>query len=200
MWWKAAFGEEAGVSRGTSTDAQWQRIEARVPGEVGDRGATGEDNRLFVDAVLWVARTGAPWRDLPPEFGHWDTVWRRFGRWSKAGVWQRLFATLADDPDFEHVIPDAPIVRAHQHAAGAKGGGSGSGPRPRARRPEHQAAHRRGRARQSLARPAHPRPAPRGDPGGARSPRASPPGASSPTRRSTPTAAAPGWPSAGPGP
>jgi putative transposase len=199
MWWKAAFGEEAGVSRGTSTDAQWQRIEARVPGEVGDRGATGEDNRLFVDAVLWVARTGAPWRDLPPEFGHWDPVGRRFDRWSKAGVWQRLFATLADDPDFGHVIPDAPIVRAHQHAAGAKGG---LGLRPSAARAAARApgcASPWMRSAIPCASGSPPASAAR-RPGRARSSRASPPGASSPTRRSTPTTSAPGWPSAGPGP
>ncbi len=110
------------MSRRTLTDRQWQRIEERVPGKAGDRGATGRDNRLFVDAVLWVARAGAPWRDLPPEFGNWNTVWRRFDRWARAGVWQRLFAALAEDPDFEYVIIDATIVRAHQHSAGAKGG------------------------------------------------------------------------------
>lgn len=110
------------MSRRTLTDAHWQRIEASVPGKAGDRGATGKDNRLFVDAVLWLVRTGAPWRDLPAEFGHWNTVWRRFDRWAKAGAWQRLFEALAEDPDFEYVIIDATIVRAHQHSAGAKGG------------------------------------------------------------------------------
>jgi transposase len=116
------LSREAEVSRRTLTDAHWQRIEARVPGKAGDRGATGKDNRRFVDAVLWLVRTGAPWRDLPAEFGAWNTVWRRFSRWAKAGVWQRLFEALADDPDFEYVILDATIVRAHQHSAGAKGG------------------------------------------------------------------------------
>ncbi len=110
------------MSRRTLTAAHGRRIEASVSGKAGDRGATGEDNRLFVDAVLWLARTGAPWRDLPPELGNWNTVWRRFDRWSRAGVWQRLFAALAEDPDFEYVIIDATIVRAHQHSAGAKGG------------------------------------------------------------------------------
>ena len=122
VWFKATFLQEAELSRRTLTDAQWQRIEALVPGKAGDRGATGKDNRLFVDAVLWMVRTGSPWRDLPPTFGDWNAVWRRFDRWSTAGVWQRLFAALADDLDFEYVIIDATIVRAHQHAAGAKGG------------------------------------------------------------------------------
>ena len=110
------------MSRRTLSDAQWGRIEALVPGKAGDRGTTGRDTRLFVDAVLWMARTGAPWRDLPPELGNWNSTWRRFDRWSEAGVWERLFEALADDPDFEYVIIDATIVRAHQHAAGGKGG------------------------------------------------------------------------------
>jgi putative transposase len=91
-----------------------------VPGKAGDPGATGRDNRLFVEAVLWIARTGAPWRDLPAELGNWNSVWRRFARWAARGVWERLFAAMADDPDFEYVIVDATIVRAHQHSAGAK--------------------------------------------------------------------------------
>jgi putative transposase len=93
-----------------------------VPGKAGDAGATGRDNRRFVEAVLWIARTGAPWRDLPPELGNWNSTWRRFARWSENGVWERLFAAMADDPDFEYVIVDATIMRAHQHSAGGKGG------------------------------------------------------------------------------
>ena len=104
------------------TDRQWQRIEELVPGKKGDKGRAGEDNRLFVDAVLWILRTGAPWRDLPDEFGKWNSVYIRFLRWARKGRWESLFKVLADDPDFEHVMIDATIVRPHQHAAGAKGG------------------------------------------------------------------------------
>jgi putative transposase len=104
------------------TNAQWRRIEDLVPGKEGDRGRHGEDNRLFVDAVLWVLRTGAPWRDLPAEFGLWNSVFQRFNRWSRKGVWERIFKALGADPNFERVMIDATIVRAHQHAAGAKGG------------------------------------------------------------------------------
>ena len=104
------------------SDAQWDRIKDLVAGKESDRGVTGRDNRLFVEAVLWVARTGAPWRDLPEEVGNWNSVWKRFWRWSKAGVWESLFKALADDPDFEYVMLDSTIVRAHQHSAGAKGG------------------------------------------------------------------------------
>lgn len=104
------------------SDAQWDRIKEWVPGKATDCGVTGRDNRLFVEAVLWVARTGSPWRDLPEAFGHWYTVYTRFWRWSRRGVWERLFEALADDPDFEYLITDSTIVRAHHHAAGAKGG------------------------------------------------------------------------------
>jgi transposase len=69
-----------------------------------------------------LARTGSPWRDLPPFFGKWNSVWKRFRRWAKAGIWERILAALADDPDFESIIIDGTIIRAHQHAAGGKGG------------------------------------------------------------------------------
>jgi len=103
-------------------DRQWRRIEALCPGKESDPGGTARDNRRFVEAVLWVARTGSPWRDLPEAFGNWNSIWRRFDRWSERGVWHRIFAALSDDPDFEYLIVDSTIVRAHQHAAGAKGG------------------------------------------------------------------------------
>lgn len=106
------------------TDAQWLRIEWLCAGKAGDKGRHGDDNRLFVDAVLWIARAGAPWRDLPPEFGGWNSVFRRFRRWAKTGVWERIFNALMEDPDFEYLIIDSTIVRAHQHAAGAKKGGA----------------------------------------------------------------------------
>jgi putative transposase len=104
------------------TEAQWRRIEHLIPGKEGDKGRHGEDNRLFVDAVLWIARAGAPWRDLPEELGNWNSVFQRFRRWAKKGVWQRVFNALIENPDFEYLIIDSTIVRAHQHAAGAKGG------------------------------------------------------------------------------
>lgn len=109
-------------SRRTLTDAQWARIETLVPGKKGDRGRTAADNRLFVDAVLWLARTAAPWRDLPPEFGSWQTAHCRFRRWTLAGVWESLFNALAVEPDFEYVLIDATICKAHADASGAKGG------------------------------------------------------------------------------
>ena len=110
------------MNRKGLTDRQWDRIKDLVPGKASDCGVTGRDNRLFLDAVLWLVRTGAPWRDLPAGFGNWNSGWRRFSRWSGKGIWESLFNALVDDPDFEYLIIDSTIVRAHQHAAGAKGG------------------------------------------------------------------------------
>jgi len=104
------------------SDQQWKRIAKLCVGKPEDPGGTGADNRMFVEAVLWIARTGSPWRDLPGIFGKWNSVFVRFNRWSESGVWARIFAALADDPDFEYLMLDSTIVRAHQHAAGAKGG------------------------------------------------------------------------------
>jgi transposase len=104
------------------SDEQWGRISGRIIGRPDQRGSTGRDNRMFVEGVLWIVRTGSPWRDLPEAFGEWNSVFRRFSRWSRKGVWQRIFAAMSDDHDFEYLIIDSTIVRAHQHASGAKGG------------------------------------------------------------------------------
>jgi transposase len=101
-------------------DDQWQKIADLLPGKASDPGVTAKDNRLFVEAVLWIARTGAPWRDLPPALGHWHNVFTRYSRWSKNGIWQRLIEAIIDDPDLEALLIDSTIVRAHQHAAGAQ--------------------------------------------------------------------------------
>ena len=100
------------------SDEQWVRVEGLLPGKKGDPGRTAADSRLFLDAVLWIARTGAPWRDLPERFGPWNSVFKRFDRWSKTGVWQRVFEAL-QDLDLEWLMVDATIIRAHVHAAGA---------------------------------------------------------------------------------
>ena len=101
-------------------DDQWRRIEGFLPGKATDCGVTAKDNRLFVEAVLWIVRTGSPWRDLPTDFGHWHRVYVRYNRWSKKGVWERIFTTMSDDPDLEYVMVDGSIVRVHQHGAAKK--------------------------------------------------------------------------------
>ena len=104
------------------SDAAWSQMAPHIIGDERTRGSSGRDNRMFVEAVLWIVRTGSPWRDLPEVFGSWNSAFRRFSRWSEKGIWHRIFAAMADDPDFEYLIVDSTIVRAHQHAAGAKKG------------------------------------------------------------------------------
>ncbi|MFS3136291.1 IS5 family transposase [Gluconacetobacter sacchari] len=103
-------------------DEQWERIAPHLPGKDGDAGRSGKDNRLFIEAILWIARTGGPWRDLPEHFGNWNTAFQRFRRWAKKDVFDRLFAALSEEPDFEYAMIDGTIVRVHQHGTGAKGG------------------------------------------------------------------------------
>lgn len=104
------------------TDVQWNLIKEHLPGKRSDPGRTATDNRRFVDGVLWLARTGAPWRDLPERYGRWNSAFQRFSRWSKRGIWQRILEVLGSDEELEHLLLDSTTVRAHQHAAGAKGG------------------------------------------------------------------------------
>ena len=103
------------------SDAQWARIEPLCAGKKGDRGRTGEDNRRFVEAVLWMARTGAAWRDLPPRFGKWNTVFQRFRRWARKGVFQRMFEELSSELDLGEVQIDGTNMRVHQDATRKKG-------------------------------------------------------------------------------
>lgn len=104
------------------SDGQWDRISDHIIGDGRTRGSSGRDNRMFVEAVLWIVRTGSPWRDLPEVFGSWNSMFRRFSRWSRKGIWWRIFAAMSDDADFEYLIVDSTIIRAHQHASGAKRG------------------------------------------------------------------------------
>ncbi len=104
------------------TDGQWAKMEPHCLSKVTDPGRTGSDTRLFLEGVLWIARTGSPWRDLPPVFGKWNTVFARFRWWVKADVFKRLFDACSDDPDMEYAMVDATIVKVHRHGRGAKKG------------------------------------------------------------------------------
>ena len=99
---------------------QWNRIKDVLPGRQGSVGAPAKDNRLFVEAVVYRYRAGIAWRDLPERFGDFRVVHLRHSRWSRKGVWQRIFELLAEEADNEYRMIDASIVRAHQHSAGAK--------------------------------------------------------------------------------
>jgi transposase len=107
------------LPRHAISDQDWERIKDLLPGKAGDPGVTARDNRLFIDAVLWVAKTSAAWRDLPERFGNWNSVWKRFSRWAQKGRWEKIFRHV-QDPDLEWLILDSTVVRAHQHAAGAE--------------------------------------------------------------------------------
>ena len=101
-------------------DDQWERIKDLAPG--GRRGQRGPrcDNRRFIDALLWMARSGARWRDLPERFGAHEAVKRRYYRWIARGVLDRFVEVLSAEADLEWVMIDTTIIRAHQHAAGAR--------------------------------------------------------------------------------
>jgi transposase len=104
------------------SDSQWELVAPLLPGKLGDCGVTATDNRLFLEAVLWCVRVGAPWRDVPPGFGAWNSIFRRFRRWASSGVFDRIFQALSGEADFEYVLIDGTIVSVHQKASGAKGG------------------------------------------------------------------------------
>ena len=112
---------------------QWDRIKDLLPGRAGTVGRPAADNRLFVEAVLYRYRAGIPWRDLPERFGDWKNTHRRFSRWAKKEIWQRVFEHLAADADNEYAMIDSTIVRAHQHSAGALKKGASRRPSDAAR-------------------------------------------------------------------
>lgn len=104
------------------SDQVWERLRPLLPGGAGQRGRPARDNRQFLNAVFWILRTGAPWRDLPPDYGDWKNTHRRFCRWRDRGVWARILDDVTDDPDFEWLMIDASYIKVHPHGAGARGG------------------------------------------------------------------------------
>jgi len=113
-------------NRGDLTNEQWERIEPLLPKAKTKRGRPVQDHRELLNGMIWILRTGAPWRDMPERYGKWTTIYSRFQRWRKSGIWVKMFAELQTALDVEsnvdwevHFI-DSTTVRAHQHAAGAK--------------------------------------------------------------------------------
>ena len=102
--------------------SQWRKIEHFLPGRHDSVGVTAKDNRNFVNSVLWVLRSGAHWKDMPAEYGNWKSAHKRFTRWARAGIWERIFEVLLADPKNTWVMIDSTIVRAHQQAVCGKGG------------------------------------------------------------------------------
>ncbi len=108
--------------RHSLSEEQWSQIAPLLPSEVGRVGRPAKPNRMMLEGMVWVLRTGAPWRDLPKRFGSWKSVYTRFRRWTQRGVWSRVHEKLAEQQDAESYLIDATIVRAHQDATGAKKG------------------------------------------------------------------------------
>ena len=104
-------------------DETWQMLEPILPVEGSSKGGRpARDKREFINAIIWLLRTGSPWRALPSEFGSWPSIYSRFRRWQIKGYWKAIFKALSKDPDLESVMIDGTYIHAHQHAAGAKGG------------------------------------------------------------------------------
>ncbi len=109
------------------SDHIWSLLEPHLPERKGAWGRVAYDNRLFINSVFWILRTGAPWRDLPPDYGDWKNTHRRFCRWRDKGVWEGLLEELIFEPDFEWLMIDASHIKVHPHAAGAAGGNQDMG-------------------------------------------------------------------------
>ncbi len=116
------------MSRHELTDAAWRRLAPLLPLQRPVTGRPARDHRTMINAMLWLTKTGTPWRDLPERYGPWRTVATRFYHWTKSGLWQRILAELQRAGDAEgrldwsvHMV-DGTSIRAHRHAAGAKGG------------------------------------------------------------------------------
>ena len=101
------------------TDNQWKRISPLLPGKSSDPGRTGVNNRQTLEGILYIVRTGLPWRDLPSRFGKWGTVYQRFRRWAIAGVFDNIFSVTRGKVDLRVIQVDGTMVKVHQHAAGA---------------------------------------------------------------------------------
>ncbi|OGB76307.1 MAG: transposase [Burkholderiales bacterium RIFOXYC12_FULL_60_6] len=113
------------IHRHDISDKYWELLEPHLPGRAGVWGGVAQDNRQFINAVFWILRTGAPWRDLPASYGGWKNTHRRFCRWRDQGIWESLLEKLIADPDYEWLMIDASHCKVHPHAAGARGGNQG---------------------------------------------------------------------------
>ncbi|XWN34983.1 MAG: IS5 family transposase [Roseivirga sp.] len=104
------------------SDEVWNKLAPHLPGRAGAWGGVAKDNRKFINAVFWILRTGAPWRDLPPHYGEWNNTNRRFCRWRDNGTWEKLLELLSDEPDYTWLMIDASHIKVHPHGTGAVGG------------------------------------------------------------------------------
>ena len=115
------------IHRHDIKDAAWALIAPHLPGQRGQWGGVADDNRKFINGVFWILRTGAPWRDLPKDYGNWNSIAKRFYRWVDNGEWEKILEKIVDDPDYEWLMIDASHIKVHPHAAGAVGGNQDMG-------------------------------------------------------------------------
>ena len=106
------------------TDQEWEQIAPLLPSNKGKKGRPPKDNRQMLNAIVWLARSGAPWRDLPERYGPWSSVYSRFRKWIEDGLLDNIFRILSMEAELYELSIDASIVHAHQHSAGAKKGAS----------------------------------------------------------------------------
>ena len=118
---------QAEYHRHDISDEVWALIEPLLTGQPGQWGGIAKDNRRFINGVFWILRTGAPWRDLPPDYGDWKNTHRRYCRWRDNGIWEKILEALAQSPDFEWLMIDASHCKVHPHAVGAIGGNQDMG-------------------------------------------------------------------------
>ena len=118
---------EASYHRHDISDAVWELLAPYTIGNKGTWGGNARDTRQFINAVFWILRTGAPWRDLPPDYGNWNTVQRRFCRWRDKGIWEKILEGIVDEPDLEWLMIDASYIKVHPHGTGAVGGNQDMG-------------------------------------------------------------------------
>lgn len=109
------------------SDTTWSLLRSLLPGQKGSWGRVAQDNRRFINGVFWILRTGAPWRDLPADYGDWKNTHRRFCRWRDKGIWEKVLAALVESPDYSWLMIDSSHIKVHLHAAGAVGGNQSMG-------------------------------------------------------------------------
>ena len=110
------------IRRYELTDAEWERFKPYIPEEqeAGSRGRPPTDSRKMLNGICWILRSGAAWRDLPERYGPWQTVYKRFVKWSKAGLFEKIFKDLTADADMQDISIDSTCIKAHKASAGAK--------------------------------------------------------------------------------
>lgn len=108
------------MSRYEITNEQWERIEKLLPQPHTGKGRPAKDNHIMLNGMMWIARSGAQWRELPEKYGPWQTVYSKYRKWKREGVLEKVFKALSEDADMENLSIDSTSIRVHQSANGGK--------------------------------------------------------------------------------